>query len=577
MKNRRVLIFISIVFILSILLCACSERAPLAEITVTFNTDGGSNVSSVTDKTISTAPISKKTGYLLEGWYFDTKYENRVEFPFLAGSTCTLYAKWTSLSKGNDNTEYALTDNGYEVTKLDKESISLIIPDTYNNKPVIGIKERSLINAYRNLKFLYIGKNVTYINQDFHTCLDLEEVMVSSDNDNFLVEDGVLYNNEKLILYPNAKKEEVFTLSKPFSDTAFGNTLNLKKLILDSGVSITGDEDFSVITSLQEFEVKQGLGNLFSDNGNLYLRIDNGIKLLSRPVSSTNSTLRIVDNVTSVSKDALSIANNLEEIILGDNFTATDFVDALLDASSLEKITVNNSDIFSTKDGILYNVDKTELYFFPASKTVEGGIFTIPEGVTNLGAFSFYANKTLDEIILPKTIESISSYAFSYADRLTKVTQKEDSNLVSIGDGAFSSCKKLEAVEVVNKIPPILGEYVFYGSTLAKVVIPDNTLAIYKHFWKESSINFSPTGKASPTFTVTFDLQGGEDLKDHNLIFESNSLHGVLVEKEPYTEKDGFVFVGWYLNTQGTGERITFPYIITDHVTLYAVWDIPIE
>ena len=59
-----------------------------------------------------------------------------------------------------------------------------------------------------------------------------------------------------------------------------------------------------------------------------------------------------------------------------------------------------------------------------------------------------------------------------------------------------------------------------------------------------------PTPPAPTEFTVTFDSCGGNTIP---------SVKGKTVQTEPLPEKDGFDFVGWYENSDYSGNRVVFP------------------
>lgn len=74
----------------------------------------------------------------------------------------------------------------------------------------------------------------------------------------------------------------------------------------------------------------------------------------------------------------------------------------------------------------------------------------------------------------------------------------------------------------------------------------------------------SPPAPPAPTeFTVTFDSCGGNTVP---------SVKGKNVQTEPLPEKDGFDFVGWYENSDYSGNRVVFPYTISKDVKFYAKW-----
>lgn len=72
-----------------------------------------------------------------------------------------------------------------------------------------------------------------------------------------------------------------------------------------------------------------------------------------------------------------------------------------------------------------------------------------------------------------------------------------------------------------------------------------------------------PTPPAPTEFTVTFDSCGGNTVP---------SIKGKTVQTEPLPEKDGFDFVGWYENSDYSGNRVVFPYTISKDVKFYAKW-----
>ena len=77
---------------------------------------------------------------------------------------------------------------------------------------------------------------------------------------------------------------------------------------------------------------------------------------------------------------------------------------------------------------------------------VEGAI-AIPDGVTSIGDYAFFACTGLTSVTIPDSVTSIGNYAFYNCEGLTSVTI--GSSVESIGEDAFRYCYKL--VEVYNK------------------------------------------------------------------------------------------------------------------------------
>ena len=66
--------------------------------TVTFETNGGSEVNTVSSYIVKESPETTKANKSLSGWYLDSecKDENKVTFPFYPTEDVTLFAKWVS-------------------------------------------------------------------------------------------------------------------------------------------------------------------------------------------------------------------------------------------------------------------------------------------------------------------------------------------------------------------------------------------------------------------------------------------------------------------------------------------------
>lgn len=70
----------------------------LHTVTVTFNTNGGSDITAITEDydTALTMPINPtKTGYTFAGWYTDEDLTQTVTLPYTITDDVTLYANWT--------------------------------------------------------------------------------------------------------------------------------------------------------------------------------------------------------------------------------------------------------------------------------------------------------------------------------------------------------------------------------------------------------------------------------------------------------------------------------------------------
>ena len=106
------------------------------------------------------------------------------------------------------------------------------------------------------------------------------------------------------------------------------------------------------------------------------------------------------------------------------------------------------------------------------------------EGIAEIGLSAFSYNTALKLCVLPVTIETINSHAFSN----TAITDVYIPELVeTINQSTFYNCSRLKTVDIGNNVTSI-GTYAFYNTSLSKLVIPDKVETIGSYaFAQESS------------------------------------------------------------------------------------------
>ena len=92
-------------------------------------------------------------------------------------------------------------------------------------------------------------------------------------------------------------------------------------------------------------------------------------------------------------------------------------------------------------------------------------------------------------------------------------------------------------------------------------------------FANKVSFPYTPTGnitlyakwtQLSGTYTVTFETNGGSYLPTLNNVTS--------ISTEPTPSRSGYVFDGWFTSANLSGARITFPFTVTQNITLFAKW-----
>ena len=101
---------------------------------------------------------------------------------------------------------------------------------------------------------------------------------------------------------------------------------------------------------------------------------------------------------------------------------------------------------------------------------------TIPDGVTFIGGYTFYACSNLSSVSIGKGVGYIDYAAFLDCYRLTSITIPD--SVTSIGDVAFSGCSSLSSVTIGNGVTSIGYDAFENCSSLTSIVIPDSVTYI---------------------------------------------------------------------------------------------------
>ena len=126
---------------------------------------------------------------------------------------------------------------------------------------------------------------------------------------------------------------------------------------------------------------------------------------------------------------------------------------------------------FKTIDGVIYSKDGKTLVAYPSAKSDEA--FTIPDGVVNIGACAFLAQRYLKSITIGNDTEVIGGSAFAGCGTLSSITFGTKGKLVEIGGKAFKKCESLRNTHLV--IPEgvkIIHQEAFVQALLASVTLP---------------------------------------------------------------------------------------------------------
>ena len=131
----------------------------------------------------------------------------------------------------------------------------------------------------------------------------------------------------------------------------------------------------------------------------------------------------------------------------------------------------------------------------------------VPNGITEIGAYSFYRCGNLVNIAIPNTVTSIATYAFYMCNSLERV---DLTSVTVISTSAFESCASLSTVILGNNLITISSK-AFKSTPIKSITIPSSVTSISSNAFSdtydititvnkaEGSISGSPWGAQRAT------------------------------------------------------------------------------
>ena len=227
-------------------------------------------------------------------------------------------------------------------------------------------------------------------------------------------------------------------------DLAFYPCVNVENIEIPKSVINIDDWGLYPLNNLKNINVSEDNSEFCSIDGILYNK--NITKLVMYPERKDSTTYEILDGINSFSKYALcSVGDNVENITVSEN---------------------NKN--FKSIDGVLFNIDGTQLIRYPIGKKEKN--YEIPEGTKTIKENAFEGSN-LENIEITDGVEIIEEEAFSYCSKLTNVEIPK--TVGSIEVAAFYNCRNLTTVKLPNTMSE-LGKNVFaYCQKLTEINIPN--------------------------------------------------------------------------------------------------------
>ncbi len=333
-----------------------------------------------------------------------------------------------SYSLNYDGTAYSVS--GIEVGA----NKSIVIPSTYEELPVISIKDRAFYNC-NSLVNVTIPNSITSIGDNaFYGCTNLESI--------------TLPNSITTIGYG-----------------AFVNCANLSSVIIPDGVTSIENHTFNGCTKLTSVTVPASVTEI-----GIYA-FENCYRLVEIINKSELNIVAGTSNYGNIGYYAIKVHTGDSEIINKNEFLFLSY-------------RTNNYLIDYTGDDTAivlpekYDNENYKIYrnAFIANTTLTNVV--IGNGVTHIDEKAFQNCTSLTSVSIGDSVETIGAYAFNGCSNLKSVALTKDSNLLKIENHSFENCSNLTNITIPNSVTSI-GEAAFGGcASITSITIPNNVISI---------------------------------------------------------------------------------------------------
>ena len=367
-------------------------KPAVENITVTFDSDGGSAVESIVvekGKSIDTAPTSKKEGYTLDGWY---NGETKVEFPYTPEADVTLKAKWVETKTEEPETEEPETEEP-ETEEPETEE-----PETEEPKPEATTPEAKWPNA------LPSGKGATFtVNADG----TVSGTLTAKDNGNGIV---VYINKDKSAVAAGSTVKFSFDYE---TVTGWSNEANKPKFKLALKKDAKDYSDSETLASAENYkDANEATGTVNSS-----IKADKECNQLLIQFNGWEWTGAVTDSVKITLKSVEVIVpdpNAKEEVIFEGEFANYSVLSTKTDLTEKKGKTLVltfRKDTEASRDGygigfIEFATDKNDVY---SSKTTNNIEITTTTFTDNLCDVEF----SVDEILSTADGEIITANVYN--------------------------------------------------------------------------------------------------------------------------------------------------------------------
>ena len=223
---------------------------------------------------------------------------------------------------------------------------------------------------------------------------------------------------------------------------------NLTEVRLPSTLKTMGDATFEWCGNLEKVEFADG----FEEIG-------------ERTFGHCGKLTKIVmpSSLRKIGRSSFEYCTSLTEFTIP--ATLTEMEGNVFLESGLKTLTLEpGSSSYKMEDGVLYSVDGKGLYFLTDSVNTE---YVVPEGVERIAPYVFAGQKNMQRCQLPESLKEIGQGAFSRCTSLLAIDIPE--NVSVIESYAFANCRNIKEIALPDKVTEISERCFYYCKSLTSV------------------------------------------------------------------------------------------------------------
>lgn len=368
-NKKRILFVLAILTMALVLSCAfvaCNKidttDAPKKEFTITFDTQGGSEVKPITiaeGATITLPNNPTKEGSVFDGWYLDSLYAQAFDITKRIDSNMVLYAKWRILDDGQSIIASDYFDINGLVLTMNKKNYIPSTEDVFDlqnkfststgsgwraftspncDQPTEITTRMANVSAGWNNIYVKVENLTTYENQIYQLKIYRYPTIVYRElDDGFLEIQSVSDCGD--VLFPDDKIDNITSIGdSAFSScpslrtlqnlpkltnigtSAFANCKRLTSTTIPDSVTSIGESAFEGCTGLTSIYYTSGLAGWCGIN--VYGKIVSDTRALYIGGKKVEGDLIIPDNVKSIGYGAFNGFSGLTSITIGNSVTS---------------------------------------------------------------------------------------------------------------------------------------------------------------------------------------------------------------------------------------------------------------